>query len=149
MPAPIDYDALAYDALCAAFLAAWVAAGGEAGRIEWPNVAEQSGDPQLFGGDQPWARFTVEWVDGDQRTFGEVGGRVFDRAGTFVAQLFAAAGKRGLEVAGPLAKAVRDAYEGKTLDGVRLHRVARKDVGVDGPWYQVNVGGLFEYDEVR
>lgn len=142
-------DEQAYEAICETFRSSWLSAGGSLSRVEWTNVADDDGRPPLFDGNGPWARHTVRWVDGDQRTFGEVGARRFERAGTIIVQVFAPAGKRGLDGAHPLAKAARDAYEGVTLGGVRFSRVARVDVGQDGPWYQVNVTAAFEYDEVK
>jgi hypothetical protein len=70
-----------------------------------------------------------------------------ERWGELTFQVFVPAGKRGLELAGQLAKVALNAYEGSTLDGVRFRRVGLKDVGVNGAWQQTNVTAHFEYDE--
>ena len=143
-------DDQAYELLCKAYADAAAASGLDpALQVEWTNVPSAEGQPRLYDGNRPWARHTVQWLDGGQATLGVKGGRRFERAGLVTVQLFAPAGKRGLTEAGALAKAARDAYEGEALGGVRLSDVKRVDVGLDGPWYQVNVVAAFEYDEVR
>jgi len=138
-------DDEADDAMCGALKQQLDAIG--VGRVEWPNVPLPS--PPLYEGTDPWVRLTIMRSGGDQATFGQEGARRFERSGVLTVQCFVPAGKRGLVDAGALAKAARDAYEGRTLGGVRLYRVARKDVGLDGPWWQVNVEAAFEYEELR
>jgi hypothetical protein len=45
---------------------------------------------------------------------------------------------------------VRDAFEGKgTPSGIWFRNAAINEIGVDGPWYQMNVVVEFVYDEMK
>ncbi len=115
--------------------------------VLWPNVDPPLPHPRE--GESAWAAFHISHDGGDQRTLGERGRRTFTRTGGFVLQVFVPAGQRGLEEATALAKPAVDAFEGETLEGVRFRRVGMHTVGRDGAWFQVNVRGDFEFDEVK
>jgi len=133
----------ATDTVCAVFKAAWPSEH----KVEWPNAKVLT--PALFDGRDPWARLDVKLDDSQQRTMAEVGSRVFERFGTATVQVFVPAGQRGLDTARALGMVALNAFEGRTVDGVRFVRVKPKDVGPDGHWYQFNVVASFEFDEVK
>lgn len=137
--------AMAEESILSAFHTAWA----NRTPVEWPNLADQDGKPPLNTGNVSWARFTILHGGSDQHSFGGEGERTFTREGRLMVQIFVPAGKRGLEEATTLAMVAANAYEGKTLGGVRFYRVGSKTVGQDGPWFQVNVSADFEFDEVK
>ena len=134
----------ATDTVCAVFKAAWDPTAYD---VDWPNVRRPG--PALYDGQEPWARVSVDINDAEQRTMGQTGARRFTRQGNITVQVFVPAGERGLEEARLLCMVALNAFEGISLDGVRFVRVKPKDVGPDGPWYQVNVSADFEFDEVK
>jgi hypothetical protein len=118
-------------------------------KMEWPNVKREDGKPPLFEGEDPWGRLTIQLLDSEQTTLAEPGARRFVRSGLATVQCFVPAGERGLERARALSMVALNAFEGRTVDGVRFVRVSPKDVGPDGHWYQFNVVASFEFDEVK
>lgn len=135
----------ATEAICQRFNDAWA----DRTPVEWPNVIPDDGKPKLSHGNVSYASVHIKHEDSDQHTLGEKGNRVFQREGQVIVQVFVPAGKRGLEEADTLAKAASDAFEGETFGGVSYHRVSARTVGLDGPWYQMNVTADYEFDEVR
>lgn len=134
----------ATESICKCFHAAWA----DRTPVEWPNVVADDGQ-KLSLGNEAYAALHVLHAGGDQHSLGEAGNRVFERAGQVVVQVFVPAGKRGLDEAASLAKAASDAFEGVSFEGVRFHRVGTRTVGLDGNWFQMNVYGDFEFDEVK
>lgn len=135
--------AMAEDAICQAFSDAWA----DLTPVEWPNVATEG--PALRDGNAAWCSLAIRHDGSDQRTLGEEGGRVFTRTGGLTVQIFVPAGQRGLQPASSLATVAQNAFEGKTVGGVRFYRVGAHTVGSDGVWYQVNVRADFEFDETK
>jgi hypothetical protein len=134
----------ATDSICECLNTAWA----NRTPIEWPNVASTTGT-KLSDGNDAYLSFHVLHENSDQRSLGEVGGRVFTREGQFITQIFVPAGKRGLDESSLLVKATLDAFEGITFGGVRFHQVGAKTVGLKDNWFQVNVSGNFEFDEMK
>jgi hypothetical protein len=134
----------ATDSICECFNTAWA----NRTAIEWPNVASATGT-KLSEGNDAYVSFHVIHESSDQLSLGETGNRVFTREGQFIAQIFVPVAKRGLDESTLLAKAALDAFEGITFGGVRFHQVGAKTVGPQGNWFQVNVSGNFEFDEVK
>ena len=133
----------AEDAICQAFSDAWA----DRTPVEWPNVATEG--PQLREGNVAWCAVHIIHDGADQRTLGGEGERVFERFGGLTVQIFIPAGQRGLSPASELAKVAADAFEGKTVGGVRFYRVGTRTIGSDGTWFQVNVSADFEFDETK
>lgn len=134
----------ATNSICECFNTAW----NNRTPIEWANVVNLGGT-KLSEGNDAYAAFHVIHEGSDQLSLGEAGNRVFTREGQFIAQIFVPVAKRGLEESDLLAKAAIDAFEGITFGGVRFHQVGAKTVGPSGNWFQVNVSGNFEFDEVK
>lgn len=135
--------AMAEETMCQALADAWQ----DRTVVLWPNVDPPEGQPHPREGQDPWADFHIKHDGSDQHTFGEEGGRTFTRTGGLILQVFVPAGQRGLAEATALAMAAANAFEGKTIDGVRFYRVGTRTVGRDGAWFQVNVSADFEFDE--
>lgn len=144
-------DAQARDAILALFNEAWrdaapAALGGADVRVEWPG--RETLDPPPV--DAPWARVSIQFFDGGQRSLGSAGDRRFERQGIVTVQVFTpkATGTADLDA---LVKIARDAFEGtRTADGeVWFRHTRRVDIGQDGVWEQVNVLSEFSFEEVR
>ena len=57
---------------------------------------------------------------------------------------------RGVRPAYDLAQRIIDAYEGAaTPGGVWFRNTRLREIGLDGPWFQVNVFSEFVYDQVK
>lgn len=143
----------AYDEICAQLNTYWQANSaavndGTVPDIEWPNIPTSI---KLDEGNEPWQRFDLKFAEGNQKSMGSEGNRIFERSGTLTCQVFVPINKRGLESAHDLAKVAADAFEGKvTSGGVRFLGVALQTVGKSkDAWYQVNVSARFEYDEIK
>lgn len=136
-------QAMAEESMCAALYAALPDLA-----TVWPNKEPAPADHPREGTD-PWAAFHILHDGSDQSTLGAEGARTFTRTGSVKVQVFVPAGQRGLDEATVLATAARDAFEGKTIGGVRFYRVGQRTVGLDGSWFQVNVSGDFEFDETK
>ena len=123
--------------------------GGAVPELEYQNV--DAGASPLSDGNVPWARVTVRHVTGAQRSMGGLGNRVFQRRGVVTVQVFVPTGKQGLVLADRLGKVASDAFEGEeTATGsVWFRNVSYREVGIFGPWFQVNVTAEFEYDSVK
>jgi hypothetical protein len=134
----------ATETICQCFHTNWA----DRTQVEWPNVIPENGQ-KLSQGNEAYVALHIKHEGSDQSSFGGEGGRVFVRQGQVIAQVFVPVGKRGLEEATQLAKVASDAFEGKTLGGVRFYRVSARTVGPDGPWYQMNVSADFEFDEIK
>lgn len=142
-------QAMAEETISAALRSAWTDLTRPI--IEWPNVDRPEGEPDPREGVDPWVALDILHRGSEQATLGPrgIGQRLFTRDGQLVVRVFVPAGKRGLTDATALAMAASDAYEGRTLDGVRFYRVGTKTVGRDGAWFQVNVTADFEFDEAK
>ncbi len=123
------------------FKAAWDTTGFIA---LYPNVGGK-----IPTGSDPWARVTLQTVDGGQTAFGDSGIARFGRTGIFVAQIFVPKGE-GLNQGYVLAKVVADAYDGVASPLGTWFRNGRiNEVGPDGEWFQINFLVDFEYDELK
>lgn len=92
-----------------------------------------------------WIRAIVKHGPTPQQTLGAAGNRRFLNTGMLFAQVFTPFGD-GNTVQDPLSDALIKAlrqHQGETW----FHGVAGKDVGKDGPWFQVNVTTEFLYHE--
>lgn len=94
-------------------------------------------------------RVFVRHSDGDQDTLGGAGRRRFTRTGVVMVQVMAPFGD-GFTLGDTLATVARNAFEGvSTPNGVWFRRVAVKEIGKTGNFYQTNVTANFEYTETR
>lgn len=149
----MTYDE-AYDEIMTLFNTAWEAQGGAAPKVFWEDLAADAPKDEVLPESRPpeWARASMRFLDGQQGAFVlDTGGapKKWERFGLVTIQIFTPAGT-GLRRAGPLAKVVVDAFEGKsTPGGAWFRNVRRVDVGRSGSWFQVNVIANFEYDEVK
>lgn len=115
-----------------------------AGRAEYENVADQ------IEGDDPWIRPTFRHGPSNQATLAnDRGSRRFRRNGVFNIQVFTEPGL-GLSRSLEMARIILNAYEGETSPGGIIFRnVTINEVGKRGNFYQSNVVGNFEYDEIK
>lgn len=148
--------AMAEETMCRVLNEAWQ----DRTPIAWPNVAWPAATPHPREGEAPWAAFYIRHDGSDQATIAEEGRRTFTRTGGLSLQVFVPAGQRGLTDATALAMVAANAFEGKTVDGVRFYRVGVRTVGADrtevkgqdtlsDAWFQVNVHADFEFDEIK
>lgn len=116
-------------------------------RVEWQGVDKQNPPPA----DEPYARIFVRHVNSRQSTFGASGERRFTRFGLVTVQAFAPISNGGgLSFAENAAIIARDAFEGVGTDSGIWFRNARiQEIGLAGPWYQMNTVVEFQYDELR
>lgn len=139
-------------AILSQFFVAWQANtpavnGGTVPEVRWQGVEQLS----LPDGSEAWARAHIQHNDGNQTTFGSVGGRRFRRIGIVTIQIFVPL-QEGLTLSDALVKIAMDAFEGQhaTLDtGVWFRNVRFREVGPDGPWFQANVLADFVYDNTK
>lgn len=133
-------------------------------RTAWDADAESTGILVLYwdrpgkppdgvdgdGNPLPYARVTIQHIDGFQPTVGSANGRRrFTHTGFLTIQIFTPFGTGELK-SDRLIKVVKDALEGKTTtSGVIFRRVRVNEVGQSGDWFQANVIATFEYDEVK
>lgn len=161
---PSTFDA-ARDEIQAAFTVAWDAGtpavtGTTAPEIFYEGVARGTKGTNLVDDSEPphdaaWTRIFIRHNLGEQATLSDESGvRRFEKFGTITIQVFAplAEGTGGSppSFAGLLAEVAKSAFEGKrTLPGnVWFRDVRINEVGVSGPWFQVNVLAEFRYDEL-
>jgi hypothetical protein len=94
-------------------------------------------------------RIFIKHSDGGQLTLGGTGSRRFSRVGILIVQVMTPFGD-GFTLADTLATLARNAFEGvSTPNGVWFRRVAAKEIGKTGGYYQTNVTANFEYTERR
>lgn len=99
--------------------------------------------------DQPWARPTMNHVDGGQSSLaGEVGTRRFTDLAVFTVQVFAPIGD-GKTKLRELAQLVKDGLRDARPTGVWLRNPRMRDTQGDGAFNQMNVIVDVSYDDVR
>lgn len=135
---------MSYQAAVRSILAAIDAVWAPTGKpIAYPNLAFTLPD-----GDVTWARVTIEHTAGFQRTISQPT-QLYSQLGVCIVQVFVPYG-------GGLASAaqsdpvhlIQGALRGVQLPGgVFFMKVKPQEVGIDGPWFQTNVSGVFQYDE--
>lgn len=100
-------------------------------------------------GKGPHMRAFIKHNLGEHQTLGGVGHRRFSRAGIVMVQVMTPFGD-GFTLDDTLATVARNAFEGvSTPNGVWFRRVAVKDIGKTGGYYQTNVTADFEFTERR
>jgi hypothetical protein len=116
--------------------------------VAWPDVSGNA-VTEASAENTEWARVSLTHTGGSQGTFGEAGGRTFERTGLLAVQVFTPAGD-GLERSDSVCQALLDAFDGgETPGGAKLRRARATEVGHSGPWNQANVVADFEYDETK
>lgn len=123
---------------------------GVALEMRWTGA----GKPSLPPTDIPWGRTTISHEMGDQKTIGSVGSRRFERRGIIQIQIFTPlTDSSRLSLSEGYATLVRDSLEGHTTpSGIWLRRISVQEIGVDldsGAWWQTNVSGFFQYEEIK
>jgi hypothetical protein len=121
----------------------------------WPaSVAVLTFDGERFTPPAgPWIRLTIRDLPTRTVTHGARGGRQAERRATLIGQVFTPLAES--DGAGPalaLAIAFRDLFEQADIEATAgvVHVVGGasvRRVGVDGPWYQVNVDVPLTYHE--
>lgn len=100
--------------------------------------------------DGPWARAVIRHGLAVQATFVDGSRKRFEKFGIVTIQVFTALEDgRGLIDAQGLAEVAKKAFEGKQTVGTNIwfRNVRINEIGVDGPWFQMNVLAEFRYDE--
>ena len=143
---PLD----AFDAVAEMFRTAWLADHRTKHvPIDWPEV-EQANVPPPDGGE--FARFTMQHSTGGQRSVGSAeGAHLHEHGGTVIIQVFGSrrTGTNAKRAAYELAEVALRALQGKAAGGVWFRDVGLRDVGADGPLYQINVNAPFQHDQAR
>jgi hypothetical protein len=146
---PCVFD-VARDEIQGAFWTQWQTGtpavnGGDVPPVFWEGLGYVGNEPE----DVPWATAFIRHTQASQRTLADqVGKRRFLKLGTITVQIFVPVGG-GLGKAEELSKVAKKAFEGKsTASAVWFRNVKIVEVGIEDPWYQVNVLADFEYDEL-
>ena len=122
--------------------------GGKIPQVFYEGVAEEDALPQ----DDAWARIVIRHTLANQSSLSDDSGqRRFEKIGIVTVQVFTPLKDgKGTELGEGLAQVAKKAYEGKhTLtSNVWFRNVRINEIGVDGPWFQMNVLADFIYDEL-
>jgi hypothetical protein len=142
----------ARDQILGTFKTAWDANSGAVNGGAVPSLHYEGlkFDPPK---DAAWARITIRHSTAGQATLAgdpSFGRRRFEKFGVVTVQIFQPLSSGGgLVLAENLAQVAKAAFEGKATTGqVWFQNVAINEVGVDGPWFQMNVVASFRYDEI-
>lgn len=120
---------------------------------EWGATSPVTYDNEAY--DPPagtaWVRFSVRHENSTLEAIGGLddgGFNKYQRVGRAFVQVFTPL-NQGTEEADTLAQTARAIFEGTTLtsNAIRFNDVIVREIGPDGPWYQINVEALFQYDE--
>lgn len=142
------------DAIMGAFRAAWLASPTTSSiPLRWAGVigdekpGEQTGGapPEGLAKALPWARASMVHLDGTQETFAAVGQRRYLMSGIFTVQLFTPLGD-GHALSDLIVAVVKSALRARYAS-FWFNNVRQSEVGVDGPWFNVNVDADFFYQE--
>lgn len=139
----------ARDAVVLTILTAWQAGGAPSASVpmHYDNVkADKPGEDGTTTNAGPWARTTVRTTDSPQSTMGKR--RRYLTEGTVTVQIFTAVGD-GHALGDTLAQVVLDALRAVSgsPDTLWFFDATANEIGVDGPWFQINVGAIFRYQE--
>jgi hypothetical protein len=131
----------AVDQIFAVVNAAW----GDAGPVQWPNMANF--DTPSSGA---WLRVTLRHQTGGQVSLSDaVGAKRWQRIGTLWMQVFTDRGDGGVANYA-LCEQLMRAYEGTATEGGVWFRNTRlNEIGVDGAFWLNNVLTQFQYDEIH
>lgn len=143
---PIDTIGEARDEILKHFTTQW-----NAQTPPVPALFYEDKTQDLPDDDDPYARITVRHNDMAQKTVGgNTGSRIFERDGVVVVQIFAP-NNDGLQEADRLANIAHSAFEGQKTaeDRVDFRNVRIREVGQEGPWFQVNVIADFDWYTVK
>lgn len=115
--------------------------------IRWPGIVY----PVAPVATASFVLVTLKHLDGGQASLACYNGRRrWERIGRLTVQCFAPLQFGGMQKAGEMAVAVRDAMQGaSTPGGVWFRDATTNEVGPDASWYQTNAASTFNYDEVR
>lgn len=130
------------------FRQAWEVEAGY--KCDWPN--HKSADHQE---DETWARWALDYVAGDQTSFGKTGQRKFEKVGLIYIDVFTPLGM-GLKNARDAAQVALFAYEGKRTPSDVWFRNVRIDSeghgrggGREKSWWTTTVVAEFIYEHLR
>ncbi len=99
--------------------------------------------------DSPWVTNIVRELASRQATLGSIGSRRWERQAVLITTIRVPSDE-GTELADSYAQAVRDLFEGVTLEGgLNIFQVDIAEGGTDGHWYTVTVRSLFTYQETK
>ena len=144
----------ARDGLFERFNADWTAFasavnGGLVPHVDWQG----DDDGAKRDTSKPWARMSIFHGLSFQQTAGPVGGRIFQRNGNVLINIFAPLSNgQGLTQAEALATIAGNAFEGKTAGPggcIWFRNVSIQEIGPDGAWFQFNINADFLYDELK
>ena len=144
----------ARDGLFERFNTDWTALAGAQNNGVVPHVDWQGDDDgSKRDTSQPWARISIFHALSFQQTSGPVGGRIFQRTGSIIVNVFAPLSSgEGLTQAEALATIAQNAFEGKTAGPggcIWFRNVSINEIGPDGAWFQFNITADFLYDELK
>ena len=147
---PITSVTQARDDIISLFKTYWdantAAITGTVPQVVYGGLEEVSEPPS----DLPWVRVSVIHGTGGQASFGDTGGRHFDRNGIVTIQLFVPLKDNGMVTMDQLIQVALDSIEGKcTSNGVWFRNVRINEQGPDRAWFNVNVLADFEYYTVK
>lgn len=121
--------------------------GGAVPKVFWEGVGEVLDKPH----DAAYAAPVIRHGPSEQASLAGDGAlRRFEKRGIIIVSIFSPlSGGKGLVLSEALAKVAKRAFEGKeTPSHVWFRNATINEVGVSGPWYQMNVIAEFVYDEL-
>lgn len=144
----IETMAQADDEMAQLFRVPWEEVAGYV--CDWPN--HKANDP---GENDTWARWTLDYADGRQRTYGKTGERKFSKAGLIYINVYTPLGA-GLGSARDASEIAIKAYEGKRSPSdvwFRNVRIESEGHGHGGgrnkSWWTTLVVAEFYYEHLR
>jgi hypothetical protein len=127
---------------------AWLAAPvSSAIPMLWDNVkGDKPGEDGSTTNVAPYAETTIRVIDSPQTTQGR---RRFTTTGVVTVQIFTAFGD-GNTLGDTLSQVILNALRGHvgSTDGFWVFDIVPAEVGRTGPWFQMNVGASFSFQEL-
>lgn len=131
-----------HDAMNAAFLAAWIAAGESPARIAWDTE-------DLDGAGLPdWVRFGFQHALGEHAALGSGNSRYIRRFGIISAVVYVRKGEPAARRQA-LAEIVMDFLELVNVAGFSVSNPAANEGGLVNGWNQINCTAEAHYDLIR
>jgi hypothetical protein len=138
----------ARDAIMGLLRTAWLSDATTAPiALLWDNVKGDKPGEEAYGQALPWARAAIRHNLGEQETIAAQGNRRYLAGGVFTVQVFTPPGD-GHSLSDQIVEVVKTAMRNvASTVGVWFYNIRVTEMGVDGPWFNVNVDAVFRYQE--
>lgn len=138
----------ARDAVMDRINTAWLAsATTQSLPIVWDDVDGSKPGYDTDGKAVAWARVTMRHQAGSQETMANVGQRRYAATGLVTVQIFTPIGD-GLVLSDAICAVVKSMFRARPRpQPVWFRDITPTEIGPDGPWQNVNVSAVFQYQE--